>query len=140
MIWLTAAAVLSLLFGLLLLLSGEKLKQLSAVFNQPVAYIDTAFIAARIPVGLSLIMAGGWLISVAAGYPALWLLAPAGALAVGFGLLFFFLPGALNSLAKSTDTLFFPADDFSPGARRGLGIILIIAAVYIFFAASYFLR
>jgi hypothetical protein len=138
--WLVTAEIISLLAGLLLLFAGENLRRLGKFFNQPIVYIEGLLNSIRIPAGLTLIIAGGWMISVAASYPDLWYLYATGAPVLFFGLLYLFLPDWIDSLSKLADQLLFSTDDFILGARRSIGIVLIVAAVYMYFSANMLLK
>ena len=132
--WLVFAEIVSLLAGLLLLLADNHLHKFSVLLNKPLFYMDGLVNSVKVPAGILLVIIGGWLISVALGYPALWSLGLVGALLVIFGLLYLFLPHWLVPLSKLSDKFIFSTDDFVLGARKSIGIILIVCALYIFFA------
>jgi hypothetical protein len=132
--WLITSGIVSLLAGLFLL-AGERFRRLGDLLNKPVAYIDSALGAARIPVGIVLVIAGGWVISVAFSYPVLWYLHVIGIAVLFFGLLYLFLPQWLAVFSQAADRILFTADEVVLGARKGVGVVLIVVAIYIFYVA-----
>ncbi len=132
--WLVTAELVSLLAGVLLLMANKKLSRLGEYFNRPFVYLDNLINGIKIPAGIVLILAGGWFFSVALQYPSLWPLGAVGAFLLLFGIAYLFLPSWLASLSKISNQLLFSTDDFVMGARRSIGIILIVCALYIFFA------
>lgn len=132
--WLVTAEIVSLLAGLLLLLADKKLHKLGELLNRPVFYLDGLLKAVKLPAGIVLVIVGGWFISLALKYSALWYLGLAGAVLLIFGLLYLFLPDWLSPLSQLSDRLLFSTDEFVLGARKTIGIILIVCALYIFFA------
>ncbi len=134
MIWLVAAGILSLLAGASLLFFGKVSRGFWNTVNRPVAYIDGILAGIRIPAGIALVITGGWLISVAFNYPELWYLHLVGVLALFFGLLYLFLPQWLATLSTAADRLLFSTDELVLGTRKSFGIILILVALYIFYA------
>jgi hypothetical protein len=133
--WLVIAELASLLTGLLLLLADKNFHRVSALLNKPIFYLDGLINSVKLPAGIMLVICGGWLISVALGHFSLWFLGALGAVLVLFGLLYLFLPNWLGPLSKISDKFIFSTDDFVLGARKSIGIILIVCALYIFFAA-----
>jgi hypothetical protein len=132
--WLVAAEIISLLTGLLLLLADNNIHKLSVLLNKPVFYLDEMVGSIKMPAGIALVIIGGWLVSVALGYPQLWFLSLMGAVVILFGLLYLFLPNWLVPLSNISDKFIFSTDDFVLGARKSIGIIMIVCALYIFFA------
>lgn len=133
--WLITAGAISLLAGILLLFAGEIVGKIGDIFNRPIAYIDNTLIAVRIPVGIALTVIGGWIISVAFYYPVLWYLYVIGAIILFFGLLYLFSVRWLKALSSSANMFLFSADTLISETRKSFGLILIIVAIYIFYAA-----
>ena len=131
---------LLLIFGGLFLFSREALLALSAFLNKPLAYVDRGLGAYRMLVGIVLVIIGGWVISVAFSYPELWYLHIIGALVLFFGLLYLFLPGWLDRLSKILDQTLLSTDEAVIGARKSLGIILMVVAIYVFYSAYLMLK
>ena len=132
--WLVAAEIISLLTGLFLLLADNNVHKLSVLLNKPVFYLDDLVSTIKLPAGIALLIIGGWLVSVALAYAQLWFLSLMGAVVILFGLLYLFLPDWLAPLSNISDKFIFSTDDFVLGARKSIGIILIVCALYIFFA------
>ena len=133
--WLIAAGIIALIFGLLLLSSRDFLVNLGAFFNQSLGKVDGFLSPVRILVGIILVIIGGWLISVAFSYPDLWYLHLIGALALIFGLLYLFIPQWLEVLCNVCNQVLLSTDELVIGARIVVGIIFILAAIYMFFSA-----
>ena len=133
--WLITAGILSLLVGILLVFSSETLEMLGAVLNKPVAYLDEALLSARIPAGIGLVIIGGWIISVAFGYPDLWYLHLIGGIILLFGMLYLFLSGWLTIVSRIADQLLLSTDELVLGTRKSFGVVLIVIAIYIFYSA-----
>lgn len=140
MSWLIVIGVLLLVFGALFIFSREMLLAMGAFLNKPVGYIDSKLSAYRMLVGIVLVIVGGWVISVAFRYPELWYLHLIGAVVLFFGLLYLFLPGWLDWLSKILDQILLSTDEAVIGARKSLGIILIVVAIYVFYSAYLMLR
>jgi hypothetical protein len=87
-----------------------------------------------------LVVIGGWLISVAFGYPSLWYLHIMGVIVLFFGLLYLFLPDWLDWLSSVLDRILLSTDEAVIAARKSLGIILVISAIYVFYSAYLVLR
>ncbi len=132
--WLVTAELVSLLAGVLLLMADKKVHKLGEFLNKPFVYLDNFVNSVKIPAGILLVLFGGWFFSVSIKYPSLWLLGVVGIVLLLFGFLYLFLPGWLGSLSKISNQLLFSTDDFVMGARKSIGVILIICALYIFFA------
>lgn len=133
--WLVTAGIISLLVGAMLLFSSETLRQWGKILNRPLAFIDGSLAGIRIPAGIVLVIIGGWISSVAFSYTALWYLHLIGAVILFFGLLYLFLPQWLTLLSQICDQLLLSTDELVMGTRKSFGVILIVVAVYIFYAA-----
>ena len=135
--WLITAEVVSLLAGLFLLFSSDRIRQMSHFLDRPITYIDNLLESIRIPTGILLVIAGGWIISVAFGYSLLWYLHVPGVVIVLFGLCYLFLPNWLSRLSIVADRFLFSTDDFILTLRKSAGVASLVCAVYIFFAVVY---
>jgi hypothetical protein len=133
--WLITAGIIALIFGLLLLSSRDFLANLGAVFNQSLGRINGFLSPIRIVAGIVLVIIGGWLISVAFNYPGLWYLHLIGILALIFGLLYLFAPQWLELLSGVCNQILLSTDELVIGARIIVGIIFILAAIYMLFSA-----
>lgn len=132
--WLITLGIILLIFGLIFIFSRNILLALGSFLNQPVASIDKRIKSYRILAGVILVIIGGWVISVAFGYPELWYLHIIGVLILFFGLLYLFLPDWLDWLSTVLDQILLSTDEAVIAARKSLGIILIIAAIYVFYS------
>ena len=138
--WLVTLGGFLLVFGLLFIFSRRALLALGALLNKPVATVDEKLRSYRVLVGVVLAVIGGWLISVAFGYPELWYLHLVGILILFFGLLYLFLPAWLDWISTVLDQILLSTDDAVIAARKSLGIILVISAIYVFYSAYLVLR
>jgi len=138
--WLIMVGVVLLVFGFLFIFSRNALMVLGSVMNAPVATIDEKLKSYRILAGVVLVVIGGWLISVAFGYPSLWYLHIIGVTVLFFGLLYLFLPEWLDWLSSVLDHILLSTDEAVIAARKSLGIILIISAIYVFYSAYLVMR
>jgi len=134
MSFLITAGIIALFFGVLSLFSREILLALGTALNRPVIYFDDKLRVIRIPLGLCLTVVGAWIISVAFNYPQLWYLHLVGIIILFFGLLYLFMPEWLVVLSKFLDRVMLTTDELYVGTRKALGVILILAAIYIFYS------
>jgi hypothetical protein len=126
--WITAAIVIILVVGLALLLIGSSHAHVQAL-DQTIAHIDEKINSVRFLVGPVLVILGGWFVSIAFSYAALWYLLPVGLIVVCCGLLYVFFPGWLVRLSQIADQVVFSADEHVYAARKVVGIVLALAAV-----------
>lgn len=130
--WIITSGVIALIVGLILVTNGI-MRWLTGVLDKPVAYLDEKLNSMRFVSGIVLVIIGGWFVSLAFSYQSLWYFHLLGVVALFVGLLYLFLPGWLKVFSQVADRLVFSTDDYIFAARRTVGIILIIAAVYIFY-------
>ncbi|MDD5382534.1 MAG: hypothetical protein PHH60_02650 [Candidatus Margulisbacteria bacterium] len=133
--WLLVIGIIALVFSLLLLFSRDLIAVLGEVFNKPVNFIDEKLKAIRMPAGIAMVIIGGWIISVAFSYSQLWYLHIVGTLILLFGLLYLFMPGWLDWLSNVSSLLLMSTDEQIIGARKSLGVILLVSAIYLFYSA-----
>ncbi|MBU0672387.1 MAG: hypothetical protein KJ732_05095, partial [Candidatus Margulisbacteria bacterium] len=123
----------SLIFGILLLvLPAAFWEQFARLFNRPVLAIDQKLRTHNFVIGFVFLIVGTWTIFFALQYPELWFLQFLGVPLVIFGLFYVFLPdwaSRFSTLAEQTVITF---DQVAIGSRVSLGIVLILAAIYIF--------
>ncbi|MBN2058655.1 MAG: hypothetical protein JW782_07650 [Candidatus Saganbacteria bacterium] len=128
------AGIIALIFGVLSLFSREMLLYLGDALNRPIVSIDDKLKAIRIPLGLVLVVIAGWIISVAFSYPTLWYLHIIGIVILFFGLLYLFVPRWLDHLSRFLDQTMLSTDEILIGLRKAVGIVLMLAAIYIFYS------
>jgi hypothetical protein len=133
--WLITAGTVSVFMGLLLLFPVEVLRRFWGYLNSPIAYIDSALEGMRVPVGVTLLIVGGWIVSVALNYPILWYLHLLGGIIVIFGVFYLFIPRWMERFSSLADQLLFSTDELVLGTRKSFGIILIVVGIYIYYAA-----
>ena len=73
-------------------------------------------------------------------FGSLWYLNIVAFIALFFGLLFLFFPNGLKFLSDISNTMLVSTDDMVMGARKTIGVLLIILSIYIFYAAYYSVR
>lgn len=132
--FLTVAGIIALLFGFIAVFSREVLQKLGGALNKPVVVVDERLRVVRIPLGIALILLGGWIISVAFSYPALWYLHLIGIVVLFFGLLYLFVPQWLEVISKFLNQSMLSTDEIIIGTRKTIGVLLILAAIYIFYS------
>ena len=132
--FLIVAGIIALLFGILAVFSREILQKMGAVLNKPVVVVDEKLKAVRIPLGIALVLLGGWIISVAFSYPELWYLHLIGIVVLFFGLLYLFVPQWLDVISRFLNQSMLSTDEIIIGTRKTIGVLLILAAIYIFYS------
>jgi len=133
MIYVLASAVISLLFGVLLLVLPPSFwGKLSQIFNRPVLAVDAKLRTLNFVAGFLLLVIGTWDLFLALQYPNLWQLHLLGVPLVIFGLLYIFAPNWIIWLSAVSDKIVITFDKIAIASRISLGIVLIMAAIYIF--------
>jgi hypothetical protein len=132
--FLTFAGAVALLFGVLSLMSREMLISLGNALNRPIVTIDDRLRSIRVPLGVLLLVVGVWNIMIAFGYPQLWYLHLIGIFILFFGLLYLFVPEWLTVISQFLDQILLSTDELFIGTRKTIGVILLLAAVYIFYS------
>lgn len=133
--YLLALALISLVFGLILLFMPNLLMRLGEVCNKIILFLDEKLQPVRIWVGIVLILIGGWLLYVAIQYPELSYLNAVWLICLGFGLLFLFFSNWLTWLSNVSNKVIFSTDDVVIGSRKIVGVVLLIASFYILYSA-----
>jgi len=130
--------LISLLFGILFLMSPETLGRWSEVGNRTVMVLDEKISPVRNWVGAALLIAGAFMVWAAFPHSVeLWYLHIIGVIALFFGLMFLTYPHGLKNLSRFFDTVLLSTDELILGVRKTLGILLIIAGAYIIYASVY---
>ena len=130
------AGIVSLVFGLVLLLFPKYLKGLSAVVDRYLFVLDEYLRPYQKPAGFILLVVGGIMVIINLLYPALSLiLAPVWVIAILFGLLFVAMPDRLKSITAVADAKVVDTDEYVQKSSRFVGIILLIAGLYMFVIA-----
>lgn len=137
MSYLILIGIVAILFGLLLLLSPENLKGLSSACDKVILKIDDIVLQSRTPMGIALLIAGFLILWLVWPYLSLWGLNIVVLLALIFCLLLIFFPKALEYLRRWSDRSAFSVDNFVLAARKTVGTLLIIAGIFIIYAALY---
>jgi hypothetical protein len=135
MVYLMTLAIISLVFGLLLIFTPKLLLNIGNVANSVVLYLDEKLQPMRVVVGIFLVLVAAWLIYVVVKYPELSYLNALWLISLGFGLMFLFFPNWLSWLSNVSNKVVFSTDDVVIGARKIIGVVLVIASVYIFYGA-----
>lgn len=110
------------------------MRKLDEFFSVPMAHIDNIINSFRMPAGILLIIIGGWVISVAFNYPALWYFHAIGITIIFFGLLYLFLPSWLARLSQVADQMIFSTDELILDSRHAMGMVLIGVSLFIFYS------
>jgi hypothetical protein len=126
--------VVALFFGAISLMSREMLVSLGNALNRPIVSIDDKLRTIRVPLGVILLVVGVWNIMIAFGYPELWYLHLIGIFILFFGLLYLFVPEWLVVISRFLDQVMLSTDELYIGTRKTIGVVLLLAAVYIFYS------
>jgi hypothetical protein len=132
MSYLFFCALVSLIFGLLFLVSPEVLGTMGSVFNAGLFTLDSLIMRYRLWLGIVLLAIAAWIFYVGLQF-AVWYIIASWMVALGFGLLFLFLPGWLTWLSKASNAMLVSTDEIILGWRRVIGIGLIVSSIYIFY-------
>jgi hypothetical protein len=135
MVYLLTLAIVSLVFGLLLIFTPKLLVNVGNVANSVVLYLDDKLQSIKAAVGILLVLVAAWLIFVVTKYPELSYLNALWLISLGFGLLFLFFANWLTWLSNVSNKVVFSTDDVVIGARKIIGVVLVIASVYMFYGA-----
>lgn len=135
MMFLLISGVVALVFGLCLLFSPAFLGGIGAVFNRVVFFLDKKLAVMKKWIGLGLLVIGAWVLYVAVNYPEAVSLTPIWIMCLAFGLLFLFFANWLTWLSNLSNQMVLSTDEVVMGARKVIGIILIIFSIYIFYAS-----
>jgi hypothetical protein len=105
------------------------------MFNRVVFFLDKKLAAMKKWIGLVLLLIGAWVLYVAVGYPEAVSLTPVWIVCLTFGFLFLFFGDWLTWLSNLSNQIVLSTDEAVMGARKIIGIILIIFSIYIFYAS-----
>jgi uncharacterized membrane protein HdeD (DUF308 family) len=131
------AAIVSLLFGILFLMSPETLGKWGGVSNQTVMVLDEKLSAARTIVGVILLLMGLFISWSAFGYGSLWYLHIIGIIAIFFGLLYLISPQGLKTLSSICNVVLLSTDEVAMASRQIIGIIMLVFGAYMLYAVYY---
>jgi hypothetical protein len=131
------AGLTSLFFGFLFLLSPEILTKLGKACNKTLVIIDHKIDHLKGIVGTIFLLMGAWILWMVFPYIELWYLNVVAALALFFGLLLLFYPAGLKFLSDISNTILLSTDEVVMGARKTIGVLLLILSLYIFYASYY---
>jgi hypothetical protein len=130
--YLLVCGLISLVFALLLLLSPTVIGSLGSVLNKVLFTVNGWTLKYRIWIGVALLVIGGWIMTVSLSYPDPYITA-AWLVTVTFGLLFLVLPNWLTWLSSVSNVFLLSTDELVLGARRLIGVIVLIVSLYIFY-------
>lgn len=131
--WLLFVAIVSLSFGIFFIW-GDWFIKLKTYLEEPVGSVDDKLLSARRLVGLALAVIGAWVCYLAFVYPQLWLFYPVGLLFLFFAGLYLFAPATIKKLSEISDKIVLPTDTIILGMKKFVGVLLILAAGYLFYA------
>ncbi|MFA5035247.1 MAG: hypothetical protein WC500_05660 [Candidatus Margulisiibacteriota bacterium] len=131
--WLLFVAIVSLSFGIFFIW-GDWFIKLKTYLEEPVGSVDDKLLSVRKLVGLVLIVVGAWVCYLAFVYPQLWLFYLVGVLFLFFAGLYLFSPATIKKLSEISDKIVLPTDTIILGMKKFVGVLLILAAGYLFYA------
>ena len=132
MSYLLFCALVSLIFGLLFLVSPAVLGRLGTVLNLVLFTLNGQTLRYRIWIGIVFLAIAAWVFYVGLQAPG-WYMVALWIVPLVFGLLFLFLPGWLSWMSKASNAMLLPTDELAIGWRRLIGILLIVAGLYILY-------
>lgn len=135
--YLILAAIVSLLFGILFLMSPETLGKWGEAGNRTIMVIDEKLSSIRLLTGLALLILGGFIIWAVAPYGALWYLHLIGIISIFFGILYLAAPDGLKMLSTIFNVVLLSTDEVVLAVRKTIGIILLVAGAYILYSVYY---
>ncbi|MFA4905301.1 MAG: hypothetical protein WC645_02235 [Candidatus Margulisiibacteriota bacterium] len=135
--YLITSAVLSLLFGMLFLLSPEILGRLGEIGNRTIMVLDEKLTNLHLVTGLALLILGGFIIWAILPYGALWYLHSIGLISLFFGFLYLAAPKGLKTLSTIFNVVLLSTDEVVLAVRKTAGITLLVAGIYILYSIYY---
>jgi hypothetical protein len=133
MLWILASGAIALVTGLIFLFPSSLVRTFSNLFNRMIADVDKELYHVRIVAGIILILVATWLVLTGMAYPSLGYLGYIGGIIIFFGVLYLVLPGWLGPISGVADHVLLTVDDYVIAARRPIGVLLILASIYIFY-------
>jgi len=128
------SGITSLLFGILLLLAPARFwNWVGNIFNKPVIFVENQLRNYNFPVGFIFLVLGAWLMFLAVGDPGIWFFYVIGTVFVILGLLYIFVPDWLLRVSIFSGKVIIAFDQIAIASRTSLGVVLILASLYIFF-------
>lgn len=131
MTYLTASGVISIIFGIVVLIAPLFLKDFCARVDRVLFTIDDLLSPLRELIGLALIAVAGALYYVQILYPSLKYLQVFWVVALVFGLLYLVFPNWLEALSAVANRTIFPTKEYVMGSCKLMGTIFILAGIYI---------
>lgn len=135
--YLISAAILSLLFGMLFLMSPEILGKWGEIGNRTIMVLDEKLSSLHLVIGLMLLILGGFIIWAILPYGALWYLHSIGIISLFFGILYLAAPKGLKTLSTIFNVVLLSTDEVVLAARKTAGITLLAAGIYILYSVYY---
>lgn len=135
--YLILAAIVSLLFGVMFLMSPETLGKWGEASNRTVMVLDEKLSSIRLLTGLALLILGGFIIWAIVPYGALWYLHLIGVISLFFGILYLAAPDGLKTLSTIFNVVLLSTDEVVLAVRKTVGIILLVAGAYILYSVYY---
>ncbi len=133
---LIVTGIISLIFGLILILTPKFLAKISVLFDRIVFKLDEKLESYKFSLGVILVMVAIWMIYMSFRYPSMarlmqvfWITA------LVFGLLYMFFPKWLSILSDVSDREVFVINGYIRGYSKVIGIILVFASIYMFCTA-----
>lgn len=132
MAYLWFCAIVSLVFGLLFLSSPGLLGVWGKVLNVALFALNGQTVRYRLWIGTALLVIAAWVFYAGLHAPD-WTLTATWIVALAFALLYLVVPHWLAWLSKASNALLLSTDELVLGWRRLIGIILLVAAAYMFY-------
>ncbi len=132
MAYLWFCAIVSLVFGLLFLSSPSLLGSWGRVLNVALFALNGQTLRYRIWIGLVLLVIAAWVFYIGLQVP-VWYLTATWIVALVFALLYLLVPHWLSWLSKASNIMLLSTDELAIGWRRVIGVLLLVAALYMLY-------
>ncbi len=132
MVYLWFCAIVSLVFGLIFLASPDLLGSWGKVLNVALFALNGQTLRYRYWIGIVLLVIAAWVFYVGLSLP-VWYITATWIVALVFGLLYLLVPHWLSWLSKASNAMLISTDELMIGWRRVIGILLIVAALYMLY-------
>ena len=132
--YLIAAGVLVLIVGFFLVCCKSFSEVSHKALDKVVLVLDEVLNPWRVLVSLILLALGGWILYLAAVViPGYWWLHLLWVILIFFGVIFLFAPHWLGRISKIANQTIFKTDELVKRSGKIVGVIFILAALYIFY-------
>ncbi len=131
MLYLILAGLVALVVGVVFFFFISFCKHPCEYFDRVLLVLDEKLNPFRLLVGVVLLAVGAWILYLAFNYPEYPLMYALGGFLFVFGVLFVFFPHWLSKISEISNRTVFHTDKFVGNACKGIGLLLVLSAIYI---------